>query len=241
VSGPPGTGAGRCEEALHVGEVLGQLLPYAVGVAVSPVPVIAVILMLLAAHAGGASAGLLLGWGTGIAVVTALFVVLAGVVEPADGGSSPVVSWVKVVLGALLLLGGIRQFRARPRRGDEPALPGWMAAIDQVTPVRAAGLGVALSALNPKNLGLCLAAGSTVGSAGLGTGGAVVAVAAFTVLAASTVAVPVLAHAVAAERMRKPLDALHAWLVQENAVIMGTLLTVMGAVVAGHGIAGVAA
>ena len=224
-----------------MGEVLGQLLPYAVGVAVSPVPVIAVILMLLSSHAGGASAGFLLGWGTGIVVVTALFVFLAGVVEPPDGGPSPVVSWIKVVLGALLLIGGIQQFRARPHRGDEPALPGWMAAIDEVTPGRAAGLGAALSALNPKNLGLCLAAGSTVGSASLGTGGTVAAVAVFTVLAASTVAVPVLAHAAAAERMRKPLDELHAWLVQENTVIMGTLLTVMGAAVAGHGIAGVTA
>ncbi|MGY1693675.1 GAP family protein [Geodermatophilus sp. SYSU D00814] len=224
-----------------MGEELGQLLPYAVGVAISPVPVIAVILMLLAPHARGASAGFLLGWVAGIVVVTTLFVLLAGVVEPADGGPSPLVSWVKVVLGGLLLAAGVAQFRARPHRGEQPALPRWMSAIDEVTTGRALGLGAVLSGINPKNLGLCLAAGSTVGSAGLGAGGAAVAVGVYTVLAASTVAVPVLAYAVAAERMRKPLDGLHGWLVQENTVIMGTLLTVMGAVVAGHGIAGVAA
>ncbi|MGY1669045.1 GAP family protein [Geodermatophilus sp. SYSU D00710] len=224
-----------------MGEVLGQLLPYAVGVAVSPVPVIAVVLLLLSSHAGGAAAGFLLGWVGGIVAVTTLFVLLGGVVAPAEGGPSPVVAWVQVVLGALLLAGGIRQFRARPHAGAAPALPGWMAALDRVTPGRAAALGAALSALNPKNLGLCLAAGSTVGSAGLATGGAVVAVALFTVLAASTVAAPVLAHAAAAERMTKPLDALHTWLVQEDAVITGTVFTVMGAVVAGHGIAGVTA
>ena len=52
-------------------------------------------------------------------------------------------------------------------------------------------------------------------------------------------AVPVLAYAVAAERLREPLDALRGWLARENSVIMGTLLTVLGVVLLGHGIAGV--
>jgi hypothetical protein len=224
-----------------VGEVLGQLLPYAIGVAISPVPIIAVILMLLAPKAGGAGAGFLVGWVAGIVVVTTVFVLLAGVLDPSDGTPSPVVGWIKLLLGALLLAMAVGQFRRRPRPGEAPALPGWMAAIDEVTPLKAVGLGAALSGINPKNLGLCLAAGSTVGGAGLGAGETVVAVAVFTVLAAATVAVPVLAYAVAADRMRAPLDALHDWLVRENAVIMGTLLAVLGVVLLGHGIAGVTA
>ena len=224
-----------------MGEVLGQLLPYAIGVAISPVPIIAVILMLLAPHAGGTSAGFLIGWVAGIVVVTTVFVLLAGVIDPSDGGPSPVIAWVKLVLGLLLVAMAVGQFRKRPRAGEEPVLPGWMAAIDKVTPVRAVGLGAALSGINPKNLGLCLAAGSTIGGAGLGTGATVVAVTVFTVLAAATVALPVLAYAVASDRMRAPLDALHGWLVQENAVIMGTLQAVLGPVLLGHGIAGIAA
>jgi hypothetical protein len=224
-----------------VGEVLGQLLPYAIGVAISPVPIIAVILMLLSPRAGGAGAGFLVGWVVGIVVVTTVFVLLAGVIEPSDEGPSPVVGWIKLVLGALLLAGGVGQFRKRPAHGEQPALPGWMTAIDKVTPGRAVGLGALLSGVNPKNLALCLAAGSTVGGADLETGGAVVSVAVFTVLASSTVAVPVLGYLAAGERIRGPLDSLHGWLVRENAVIMGTLLTVMGTVLLGHGIAGVAA
>jgi Sap, sulfolipid-1-addressing protein len=228
--------AGRVDD---MGDTLGQLLPYAVGVAISPVPIIAVILMLLAPRAGGASAGFLLGWIAGIVVVTTGFALLAGVIQPASGGPSPAVGWIKLALGLLLLLGAAAQFRKRPAPGGRPALPGWMAAIDEVTTGRAVGLGALLSGVNPKNLALCLAAGSTVGSADLDTGAAITAVVVFTVLASATVAVPVIAYAVAAERMHKPLDALHTWLVRENAVIMGTLLAVMGAVLAGQGIAGV--
>lgn len=46
--------------------VIGEILPLALGVAISPIPVIAAILMLLSPKAKGASAGLLLGWVVGI-------------------------------------------------------------------------------------------------------------------------------------------------------------------------------
>ncbi len=222
-----------------MGDVLGQVLPYAIGIAISPVPIIAVILMLLSPRAGATSAGFLAGWVVGIVVATAVFVLLAGVVEPSEDGPSPVVAWIKLALGALLVLAAVGQFRSRPQHGDEPKLPGWMAAVDKMTLGRALLLGVALSAINPKNLGMSLAAGSTIGGAGLTGGAEVLSVAAFTVLAASTVAVPVLAYAVAADRMRKPLDGLRVWLLHENAVIMAVLLLVIGVQLLGDGISGV--
>jgi hypothetical protein len=115
-----------------------------------------------------------------------------------------------------------------------------MAAVDSMTPGRALGLGALLSGVNPKNLGLCLAAGATIGAADLSGGGIVVSVAVFTALAASTVAVPVLAYAVAKDRMTKPLDALRGWLVEENVVIMAVLLAVLGVSLVGNGISAIA-
>lgn len=221
-----------------MGDVLGQVLPYAIGIAISPVPIIAVILMLLSPRAASTSAGFLLGWVVGIVVVTTVFVLLSDVIRPAADGPSPVVAWIKLGLGILLVLAAVRSFRGRPQPGQEPTLPRWMAAVDTMTPGRALGLGCALSGLNPKNLGMCLAGGSTIGSAGLGGGSVVVGVAVFTVLAASTVAVPVLARAVAADRMRTPLERLRLWLLHENAVIMAVLLLVIGVQLIGDGISG---
>jgi hypothetical protein len=86
---------------------------------------------------------------------------------------------------------------------------------------------------------MILAAGSTIGTAGLPLGSVVVCVAVFTLLAASTVAVPVVAHAVAADRLRGRLESLRTWLVVESAVIMGVLLVTIGAVLVGQGIAGI--
>src|SRR5688500_2865886 len=97
-----------------MGPVLGDLLPLAVGVAVSPIPIIAVILMLLAPNAGGTSAGFLAGWVLGIAGATTLFLLLAGTLDTGSGSEpSAAVSWVKLGLGVLLLLLAAKQWQAR--------------------------------------------------------------------------------------------------------------------------------
>jgi threonine/homoserine/homoserine lactone efflux protein len=222
-----------------VGAVIGQLLPLSVGVAVSPIPIIAVILMLLAPKAGGTSTGFGIGWVAGIAVATVVFVVLAGAADlGSSDGPSAAASWIKIGLGLVLVLLAVRQWRARPGKGDEPTLPKWMSAIDTITPVRATGLGFLLAALNPKNLALCAAAGIAIGAGGLSGAEVTTAVVVFTVLAACTVAVPVVAYAAAADRLRHPLDDLRGWLVQNNAVVMGVLLLVMGFVLVGKGVEG---
>ena len=50
------------------------------------------------------------------------------------------------------MLLAVRQWRSRPKEGEEPTLPSWMAAIDSITAGKAFGLGVLLSSVNPKNL-----------------------------------------------------------------------------------------
>jgi threonine/homoserine/homoserine lactone efflux protein len=222
-----------------MGPVLGDLLPLAVGVAVSPIPIIAVILMLLAPKAGGTSAGFLAGWVVGIAGATTVFVLLAGTVDAGSSSEpSAAVSWIKLGLGVLLLLLAARQWQGRPKPGAEPALPKWMAAIDQFTAGKAAGLGLVLSAVNPKNLLMCVAAGTTIAAGGLSGGQDAWSVAIFTLIAACTVAVPVAAYAIGRKRMAGPLESLHTWLTTHNGAVMATLLLVIGVVLIGKGLGG---
>jgi len=111
-----------------------------------------------------------------------------------------------------------------------------MTAIDQMTPVKAAGMGVLLSAVNPKNLLLCVSAGVTVAAASLDTAEPVASVAVFTV-AVSTVVVPAVAYAVAGARLRHPLDE-QGWLQANIATVMAVLLLVLGVSVLGKGLGG---
>ena len=220
-----------------MGAVIGEILPLALGVAISPIPVIAAILMLLSPKARVTSVGFLLGWVLGIVVAVTVFTLLSSILPGQDADDSkPIHGVIQLVLGAGLLLLALRQWRGRPKAGEEPTMPKWMQAIDKVTFPGAFGLGFLLSAVNPKNLLLAAAAGVDIGSAGLDTGAIVRVIAVFTLIAASTVLVPVVGYVIAAEKLRGPLDALRAWLGKENAVIMAVLLLVIGVSLIGKGI-----
>ena len=130
---------------------------------------------------------------------------------------------------------GVRQWRGR---GDEHGTPKWMTAIDGFSPAKALGLGFLLSAINPKNLLMAVAAGVAIGGADLSTGDDIIAIAVFTVIAACTVAIPVIAYLVAKDRMRGPLDSMKAWLQDNNATVMSVLILVIGVVLLGKGISG---
>lgn len=218
--------------------VIGEVLPLALGVAISPIPIIAAILMLLSPKARSTSVGFLIGWLVGIIVAVVVFVLLASVLPQGDDDQAkPVSGVIKLVLGVLLLLLAFRQWRSRPAPGVEPALPKWMSAIDTMTAPKALGLGMLLSGVNPKNLIMAAGAGIAIGSGGLGVGDTVAVVAIFTIIAASSVALPVIAYLVASKRMTTPLDVLRAWLVHNNAAVMAVLLLVIGVVMLGKGIA----
>lgn len=216
-----------------MGAVIGDLLPLAVGVAISPIPIVAAILMLLSANAGSTSVGFAIGWVVGIVVAAGVFVLLSGSIG-LSGGHRSSVSWIRIALGALLVVFAVRQWRSR---GDT-SVPKWMQAIDRLTLSRAAGLGVALAAVNPKNLLLCVSAGVAIGAAGQPAGTDVVAVLVFTVIAASTVLLPVVGYTVAADRLRGPLDSLKNWLQANNHQVMAIVLLIMGAAVIGKGLGG---
>src|SRR5664279_3391834 len=126
--------------------VIGDLLPLALGVAISPIPIIAAILMLFSPRAAGTSSGFLVGWIAGIVVVTAIFTALSGSLESAgEPSAAPVPDADQQQQDS--------EDDLRPgRRGGEHATPKWMTAIDSFTPVKSLGLGFLLSAVNPKNL-----------------------------------------------------------------------------------------
>ena len=217
-----------------MGAAIGQILGSAVGVAISPMPIIAVILMLFSKKATVNSLSFLFGWLLGLGGV-GMIVLALGLTAP-SGGPSTASGWIKAAIGVLFLGLGVQQWKSRPKKGEQAKTPGWMAAIDDFSAVKSFGIALLLSAVNPKNLGLTIAAGASVGSAGLSGGDEVIVMVVFVLIASIAVAAPVLLNLILGAKAQPALTEMKEWLIDNNATVMAVLFVVLGAKVLGEGI-----
>jgi hypothetical protein len=208
-------------------------------VAISPIPIIAVILMLLSKKAGANSLAFAVGWVVGVAGATAIVIAASGAIgTDSGGGPSHGVSIAKLVLGILLLFTGLRHWRERPGPGEQASLPKWLQSIEGITPIKSGALGIGLSAINPKNLIMIVGGGLAIAGAPASSGGKVVAAVVFVLLAISTVVLPVVLYRILGNRAQRPLESLNVWLQANNATVMAVLILVIAVVLIGKGISG---
>ncbi len=217
-------------------DAVGDLLPAAIGVALSPIPVVAVVVVLGAPRAQTAGPAFALGWIAGLLAVSVIVVLVVGSGSDPDS-DDPGLNWLKIALGIAFLLMAAKQWTKRPKPDKEPETPSWMATIDSASPTRAALLGAALSGANPKNLALTLTAAASIAEAELDTRDTAIAVAVFTALGSITVAGSVLFYLLAGDRAARPLAAVKQFMADNNAVIMMVVLLLLGAKLLGDGLA----
>ena len=222
-----------------MGAAIGDILPLAVGVAISPVPVIAVVLMLGTPRARPNGLAFALGWVVGLTVVGGVILALAsGNSQADDGGPETWVSVVKLAVGVLFLLLAARTWRSRPEAGQEAAMPKWMQAIDTFTTGRSFGFGVLLSGVNPKNLALTIAAATAIAQTGISGGEAAGALAVFILVGSLSILAPVVIYFAMGAKAAVILDELRTWMAANNAAITSVLVLVLGAKLIGDAIAG---
>lgn len=215
-------------------EMSADVVPLAIAIAASPFTIIPAILLLFTARARATSLAFLVTWLVALAAGATAFVLLASAIEVFE--ETPTwLSWTRIVLGGVLIVLGIRQWLAR---GTPKPPPAWMHRIESATPRKAVRLAVVLAYANPKVLLLTAAAGLSIGAAELDAADTAAAIAVFTVVAALSVAVPVLLYAALGERMLGPLTRIRDWLERNNAVVMSIVILVIGVMVLVEGVSG---
>ena len=208
-----------------MGDVIGETISFAVGVAVSPVPIAAVIVMLFTPKAKTNAPSFMAGWIVGLLVAGFIVLLIPGL-EVDDGDPSTTTGVIKGLLGVLLIGAGWAAWSKRPGPNETAEAPKWMDAIDGFGIGKSFGMGFMLSALNPKNLLLVVAAAVAISTAGLSTGQEIGALVVFTLIAASTVAVPVIGYLIVGDRADAALANAKDWLIQNNSVVMAVLLLI---------------
>jgi Sap, sulfolipid-1-addressing protein len=212
-----------------IGQAIGEVLAFGVGVALSPLAIVALVVMLVA-RGGALHAWAFAGtWVLSLTLVSTLVLLLAdGADASANGAPATWVSIVKIVVGLLLVLFGVRQWRGRVSDAAETEPPGWMRKLDNVTMSKTTGLA-ALFVVKPKNLLLTVGAGIAVAQVGVSPAAQVVGVAVFVALGTAGLAIPLAIHVLRPNRGRDLLTALRDWMVSENATIIAVLSLVIAA------------
>ena len=208
----------------------GQLLPLALTIALSPLPLAGLLLILLAPDGFKAAAGFSIGWFLGVLFSATLLALLSSLL-PHDRsvGTSTLQVAVPLLLGIALIVLGLVQWHDRPQRGAEVPLPRWLNALDRLTPARATIIGVGYAAFRPKNLVMAAAAGVVILGAHSDPTGILISVAVFTALASITMLGPVIAYAFGGTAVREKLVHLRGWLVRNMPLITVVTVLVLGA------------
>jgi threonine/homoserine/homoserine lactone efflux protein len=213
----------------RMGQGISEVLTFAVGVAISPIPIIAVILMLFSRRARVNGPMFLLGWMLALTIVSVVVYFISDQSNAATSTTTAdTISWGKIVLGVLLLLLAVRNWRSRPAPGAKPEMPKWMAGVDSLTPARAFGLGALLAGVNPKNLLLTIGAATGLAQLGLSGTDVFVSLLVFVIIASLTIAGPVIYYLVGGDRAKDALDSMKDWLALHNAAVMTILFLVFG-------------
>lgn len=213
--------------------VLTGLVPLGLVISLSPLTVIPAVLVLQAPRPRPSGLAFLGGWLLGLAALTALSVTASGVLGGLDKSPPPWASWLRVVLGSALIAFGIFRWLRRHGHTESPA---WMRSFATITPARAGVTGTALAVLRPDVSLICVPAGLAIGASGLGASGDWVAAAFFVAIAASSVAIPILAYAAAGHRLDDALARLKEWMDRNNAALLAVVLVVIGVMVLYNGI-----
>lgn len=224
-----------------MGQAVGNVLPLAVAVAVFPVPIIAVVVVLGSNRGTAKGVAFVFAWCLGLAAVGAVALVLAGVADGSDGGEPA--TWVSVLLlglGLLLVALAAKQWQARSGPGEETPVPGWMRRMDDFSVAKAGAAGIALSAVNPKNMLLTVAAAAEIAEVGLSAGEQVAVLLGFVLLASAGVLTPLVASLALGERSRALLDGVRRRMARHNAVITAVLFLLIGAKLIGDAVSGFA-
>jgi cytochrome c biogenesis protein CcdA len=217
---------------------ISDTLPLGIGIAMNPIAIVAGILILASASARSSSVAFTAGWVLGLTLLLVLALLVQQQVSTHPDTPRDFVSFLKVVLGVVLLGGAVRLiFFPRKADGDTPK---WMRFVDQIGSPRAAGLGLFLSIVSLKNIALILGAAALIRDASLATQGLVLTLVVFLLICTIGILMPLVVHLSGGARADARLARWRSWLLLNVNLITAIVMALLGLLMIGHGVTALA-
>lgn len=217
----------------------GDVFVAAIAAAISPVPIIAAILILFSDHARRNGLLYLLGWVIGMLICIGAVLLIPEDLDLHRGAMlAGVGAGFRILVGLLFVIAALIVWLRRPKIGEAHPLPAWTNRIAGISAVQALLLAVGLAVINPKNLALAFSVILSIAEAPAGPREARLALALFVFIGSVSIAVPVFYRLVAGRQADRQLQTWKEWLTYNNATVVCVVLLMMGVMIIGKGVGG---
>ncbi|QBJ96618.1 hypothetical protein ERC79_12055 [Rhodococcus sp. ABRD24] len=213
---------------------VAHLVPLGIGMIISPIPLAAIIAIVLSARARTNAMTFTAVAIAGSAVITIVTALTSRSDLDATGAAHPTQVVFASVFGSAFLVMAYLSWRSRPKNGAAAVMPSWMAQIDSMTAGRVAVLSLLLTVPNAKSLPIELKAGTLIGEAHLAVPQLILLGFGFAVLGGLGLIVLTILAAVPSKRVTAALGIVKDELVRHNAAIMTVLFLMLAALQVSH-------
>lgn len=196
-------------------DILLEILPFSVGLIVSPLSVVALIIMLVSGRATLKSAVFVLFWLiTPFLLVLLVLELVLLIDKPQLGGVTP--AWqhgLKLFIGLVLLVAALltRVRIYNQKHLKKVQTPDWL-KLDKLNLIEIALLSIVLFIINPVNLAMVVVAGVSLANIGVTLQQSVAPVAIFAVVGGLSVLLPYFAELIAGKKAHYLLRSTGQWL-----------------------------
>lgn len=209
-------------------------LPMALGISLSPLPVVLSLSVLLSSRPGNATA-FFTGWAVGIFAIGFILFLIPGL-EAERGEPTLLAGWIRLAFGAGLLFLAYRQWKKHKAGEGESENPRLLEKLNDSTFGKTLVTGFMLSVFNPKNLLLTLAGVSYIDAYASSLAGQSLVLLAFTLVASAGVVLPIIGYTLFPGSAQDILTVTRSWLVRNSAAVVAAFLLVLGVIVAASGL-----
>ena len=208
-------------------EALKYSLPMALGLALSPFPVIAVIIILMTPKAKINAPSFLLGWIMGIYIVGVLIFLMPGL-ETTQGNPTVFFGIIKALAGISLLVYAFRSWLKRPKPGDVIETPKLFLTLDTFGIWQSLLTGFLFSAANVKNMAFSATGAARINHYLLTDNSMYAALLIFALMGSLTLIFPVGIYLLMGDKIEPTFTEWKTCLIKNNAIILVILLGSIG-------------
>jgi hypothetical protein len=214
-----------------MGDATAHVIGPALAIGFSPVPILAILVVLTSGGPRRNGALLLAGWAAALAVAaTALTLLLHGAAEASDTTGTAV---ARIIVGVALLGAALLQWRRGFERAEEAA---WVARIARLRGREALAAGAVLVATNVKNAPLLVLAAGQLAAHDHGGPATAGAVAALVLVGSAGMAAPVLLSELAGPRAAPALGRWRGRLERHARAVVVAVFALVGLALVADGV-----